>query len=398
MARSEPKKHKLTDAYLRNLKPADSAYPVWDTQQQGFVIRVHPTGSKVWYVIYKASGRKRDYRIGAFSALKTDDARRLAGRIMYQVAEGKDPQAERKAARSNGTFEEVHKAYLKYAGGKNKSWRQAEALVNRNLLPRLGKLKAAEISRSDIRSAIALIKAPITANQILAAASAIFSWAIREEVSAVKLNPCIGIERNKTTSRERILSDAEIPLFWSEFSEAGLPGLALQTLLLLGQRPGEVKFMRVEHIQDGWWTLPGLPVPDLNWPGTKNSRTHRVWMPEPAQKIIAGLDFDGQVFAGERGGVVDMEQTMRTICKKLGVEKATPHDCRRSHGSAITGLGFGRDAMNRIQNHAEGGISSVYDRHQYADENKKIMEAVAAKFMSLIEGGLPANVLTFKAK
>jgi integrase len=58
-------------------------------------------------------------------------------------------------------------------------------------------------------------------------------------------------------------------------------------------------------------------------------------------------------------------------------EKATPHDLRRTHGTTVTGLGFGRDAMNRIQNHREGGIASVYDRHQYAEENKKVMEAVA---------------------
>jgi hypothetical protein len=52
----------------------------------------------------------------------------------------------------------------------------------------------------------------------------------------------------------------------------------------------------------------------------------------------------------------------------------------------ITRLGFGRDAMNRIQNHREGGIASVYDRHGYADEDKRIMEAVAARIMALAEG------------
>jgi hypothetical protein len=29
------------------------------------------------------------------------------------------------------------------------------------------------------------------------------------------------------------------------------------------------------------------------------------------------------------------------------------------------------------------GIASVYDRHQYADENERVMEAVAAKIMAL---------------
>ena len=78
---------------------------------------------------------------------------------------------------------------------------------------------------------------------------------------------------------------------------------------------------------------------------------------------------------------------MRDIVKSLGVEKLTPHDLRRTHGSTITGLGFGRDAMNRIQNHREGGIADVYDVHRYSDENQRIMETVANKIVSLIEGG-----------
>ena len=53
--------------------------------------------------------------------------------------------------------------------------------------------------------------------------------------------------------------------------------------------------------------------------------------------------------------------------------------------------------MNRIQNHKEGGIASVYDRHQYADENKRIMEAVAASIMSLATGETETgNVAQFK--
>ena len=42
--------------------------------------------------------------------------------------------------------------------------------------------------------------------------------------------------------------------------------------------------------------------------------------------------------------------------------------------------------MNRVQNHREGGIADVYDRHEYAEETKRVMEAVAAKIMALAEG------------
>jgi hypothetical protein len=43
--------------------------------------------------------------------------------------------------------------------------------------------------------------------------------------------------------------------------------------------------------------------------------------------------------------------------------------------------------MNRVQNHKEGGIGSIYDRHSYADENRRVMEAVAQHLVSLAEGG-----------
>lgn len=59
----------------------------------------------------------------------------------------------------------------------------------------------------------------------------------------------------------------------------------------------------------------------------------------------------------------------------------------------ITSLGFGREAMNRVQNHKEGGIADVYDRHEYAEENRRVMEAVAAHVIALAEGRGGDNVV-----
>jgi integrase len=233
------------------------------------------------------------------------------------------------------------------------------------------------------------IEAPVLANQVLAAVSAVFSWAVKQEV--VGTNPCRGVDRNATRSRERVLSDSELPRFWSAFDDAGLVvSSALKMILLTGQRPGEVSHMRREHIVDGWWEMPGEPVPALGWLGTKNGASHRVWLPKAAQALLAELDGEakeGFVFAGQRGRPVGgLDAVMRAICAKLGVERATPHDLRRTHGSTITALGFGRDAMNRVQNHREGGIASVYDRHGYAEETKRVMDAVASKIIALAEG------------
>jgi hypothetical protein len=51
--------------------------------------------------------------------------------------------------------------------------------------------------------------------------------------------------------------------------------------------------------------------------------------------------------------------------------------------------------MNRVTNHKDGGIASVYDRHGYADENKRIMETVADHIMSLVEGRADDRVVKF---
>ena len=72
----------------------------------------------------------------------------------------------------------------------------------------------------------------------------------------------------------------------------------------------------------------------------------------------------------------------------------TPHDLRRTFSSKVTALGFGRDAMNRVTNHKEGGIADVYDRHQYQEENKKIMETVARHIVIIAEGR--SNVVDLK--
>jgi integrase len=389
-----PNKRKLTSLTVAKLLPATRPYLLWDTVQRGLALQVQPTGYRSFKLIYRFHNRPRWFHIGAADAIALADARKLAAELMLEVIRGKDPAAERRASRGAGTFAEIASRYVEeYARKKNKSWKQAEALVRRHLLPAWGGLSAQSITRADVRAMMGKIDAPVLANQVLASASAIFTWAVKQEL--LTNNPCRGVERNATISRERVLSDAEVPLFWQAFSAAGLPGMALQVLLLTGQRPGEVTHMRWEHIQENWWTMPGMDDPKTGWMGTKNSASHRVWLPQPVQEIIVELNEgdSGLVF----GQVLALSPLMSRICKELGVPRATPHDLRRTHGSTITKLGFGRDAMNRIQNHKEGGIADVYDRHSYENETKRVMEATAAHLLALaLRNAAPNNLIVGK--
>ena len=202
-------------------------------------LQVQPTGYKALKVIYRYLNRPRWYHLGAADAVGLKEARRRCAEIMNDVMRDLDPQAEREDARRATSFAQVAERYLNEdAKKRNKSWPQHQYIVQKYLLPEWGKLHAKAIARSDVRAMMGKL-APSVANQSLAAASTIFSWAVVQEI--VPFNPCRGIERNKMQSRDRVLSAGEFPLVWSAFDSAGLiRGSALKLVLLLGQRPGEV--------------------------------------------------------------------------------------------------------------------------------------------------------------
>lgn len=394
----------ITDLFARKVAKRDRAYLVWDMRQPALALQVQPTGHRAWKCIYRFHGRPRWYHVGDAAKLGVKDARKMATKLVAEVANEIDPQAEKRAQRLAGTFGELRAEYLeKYAKKRNKSWPQADRLVRKHLAPRWDKLQASRITKSDVKALFrSLGDTPVLANQVLAAASAIFSWAMREEVGGVKINPCSKIERNETNERERVLSDGELPVFWKLFDDLDpVKAEALRTVLLTGQRPGEVAAMRREHVKDGWWDLPGKPNEKLGWPGTKNGESHRVWLSKAVREMI-DLDGEGFVFENSEGkSVGPLDDAMREVCAALGLDgesKVTPHDLRRTCGTTITGLGFGRDAMDRILNHVEESVTDVYDRYEYADEDKRIMEAVSAHLLALASGRpAPGNVRRLRA-
>jgi len=167
MPRAAPNKRKLTTLLLQRLRPQARAFMVWDAQQHGLALRVWPSGRRSWYLVYRRHGRPRRYHIGAADAVGLADARKLAAETMLDVIRGRDPAAEKRAARGAGTFAELAERYREeYARKKNKSWQQADYLVRRYLLPAWGKLSAESITRGNVRAVIGKIAGRILANRI----------------------------------------------------------------------------------------------------------------------------------------------------------------------------------------------------------------------------------------
>src|SRR5262245_21493775 len=107
-------KRRLSDAVLKTLRPDPERVAIyWDTLQRGLALTVQPSGHRAWKCVYTLRGRGvRWYSIGDARAIALADARRLAGKIMVQVAEGGDPHADRLALRGRGSFAQVGARYV----------------------------------------------------------------------------------------------------------------------------------------------------------------------------------------------------------------------------------------------------------------------------------------------
>jgi hypothetical protein len=244
-----PNKVKLTEFTVTKTKPQSTVLNVWDSEQKGLVLQIQPSGHRSFRCCYSRKGKPYWIHLADATAIGLAQARQLANEVMFHVAQGRHPYAERRAKRDQGSFKQLHTRYLEeHAQKVNKSWAQSEALINR-YTKKIADTDATEVSREDIKGLVKDLK-PMLANQVLAAISAVFNWGIREGV--VVNNPAKLITRNPTKPRQRILSDSELPKFWQEFEKLpGIEGLLLKTILLTGQRPGECAHMRWEHIIDG---------------------------------------------------------------------------------------------------------------------------------------------------
>jgi integrase len=311
------------------------------------------------------------------------------------VADRRDPRQEQiKRERAETFWELMDKFIEEYASKSLKRWDQPLYLLTTFVPESFKELRANAITTQDVGDVVrSLSDRPTLARQVLAAISSVFGWGM--DFGLVAANPCRQIRRKRFKTkppRERKLDAYEIGLFWQAFARHGDAGRALKLLLLTGQRPGEVAALRLEDVEGQWWTLPGEPeLP--RWPGTKNGRTHKIWIPSPAMSLLPSTPTVDRIKLKRA-----MWKAMRQISAELKVRAATSHDLRRTHGSAVTFLlGFGGSAaMDRIQNHVKGGVTATYDRHDYQEETIDVMERVAAHLLRLAGEHEPDNVVSLE--
>ncbi len=384
----------LTQIHLDNLPvPKRGQVEHFDTAPKGFCIRVAASGVKTYVVRYRMNGRLRRYKIASVADMKLKKAREAAQKIKTQVAEGIDPLDERAAKRAEvmrkaDTVEAVAAEFIeKHAKRKNRTWRQTERLLAREVLPLWGKRDMASITRRDALDLLDRVierGVPVRANRILAGIKKMWNWAVERDI--IENSPISAIKPpSKENRRDRVLSDDEIRDVWEGCDYLGYPfGPFIKVLLLTGQRRDEVARMKRGGLnQDAVWTLPAQD--------TKSNRPHTVPLSPMAMDLLKALPQTGEHFftSGRVGDspISGFSNVKAQLDKISGVTDWRLHDLRRTAASGMAKLRIAPHVIEKVLNHASGtfaGVAGVYNVHGYDDEKRHALEAWANKVDAIL--------------
>ena len=219
---------KLTASKVAALRSKSSRYRVWDSEIQGFHVRISPKGRKTFVLTYRYEGFVKEFTIGTYGNLTIEEARRLAKKLAGQVADNIDVSAKRKAREAEayknaratlGRF--YSDMYLSWAEANLKSHNETsrtiksdfEHLLNRNL---------ADITQWDVQKwASDMQKKGLkntTLNRRIASLKGVLSKA--KEWGVIELSPLAGMKSLRTDNAPnvRYLSDKEKERLYSALS------------------------------------------------------------------------------------------------------------------------------------------------------------------------------------
>ncbi|MEW8658462.1 MAG: integrase arm-type DNA-binding domain-containing protein [Candidatus Thiodiazotropha endolucinida] len=399
---------KFTDRKIKNLKPKQERYEIWEGN--GLGVRVTPKGVKSWVFMYRYQGKARRMTLGRYPKMTVAEAHSEHGKALVSLEKGIDPSEveveKRRQDRRAPTVKLLVDEYIeKWAKPRKRSWEKDQSTLDRDVVTEWGKRKAKDITRRDVvilLDGIVERGAPIQANRTLAVIRKMFNFAVSRDI--VPSNPCLQVKAPASENqRDRVLSAEEIKLLWDALTKVDRkPGddqemrvtmakgtaLALQFQLLTAQRKGEVAAAEWSEIdlEGKLWTIPAEK--------SKNKLPHRVPLSPQAVSLLEQIKKESKesiwLFPSPRGQgkhhilETAIDHAARLNQEAIGIDHWVPHDLRRTAASMMTSIGISRLVVSRILNHVESGITAVYDRHSYDNEKRKALEAWSRKLGSIL--------------
>jgi integrase len=247
------------------------------------------------------------------------------------------------------------------------------------------------------------------ARHLLTYLRAVFNYALLDspalrEKYGLKANPADTVGRGRRGKPgkygrpgidDRHLSDAEIAAFWHAVEGSGAEEetkIVLKLLLLTGQRPSEVRCMRIAELtlvgSEPGWVLPKNQ--------TKNREPHYVPLVDATVELFRkAIDLAaGSPFAfpstNTEDGILG-EYTPRQAVERLFTlgaltfEPFSPKDLRTTVKTGMARLGIIREVRDAVQNHKPQGIGDrAYNFHNYAKEKREALQRWADHVMAVV--------------
>jgi integrase len=383
-------KRRIVERTIISLKkPTDGNTIEYDGEIAGFGVRITAAGIKSFILNYRIHGRERRYTIGRYGELTATAARARAIELRGMIREGRDPMEERNESRSDPTMKDLADRYLKeYAEVKKRdsSLRNDRQMINRLIVPRIGKLRLKAVGKRDVELLHASLKeTPYQANRVLSLLSKMFNKAI--DWDWMTKNFAHKMPRFQEDKRKRYLTVAELQRFREALDayEDQNAADALRLLMLTGSRAGEVLKAEWEHfdLQSGVWTKPSAH--------TKQKTEEHIPLSKQALDLLRKMkpkNATGPLFPGKEpkdGKKREARTTLRNpwvqACKAAGLVKEMPvkgkrrmkvryqptvriHDLRHSYASHLVSKGVGLQIVGKLLGHTQAATTMRYSHIQ----------------------------------
>lgn len=355
---------RITEKIVRSLSaPAAGNRIVYDDEIPGFGVRITANGVISFVLDYRINGRKRRFTLGRHPELNAAAARDEAIQVRGALRTGEDPLAAREHRREAPTIEDLFNDYMERHAKiylRPNTIRHVGGMARKHILPKIGRLKVADLTRRDVEELHQSIKdAPYQANRVVLLLSKMMNLAKGWEWRAD--NPCEGVGKFREEKRDRWLSTQEIDRLCDSLDEHADQSIAnaIRLMLLTGARRGEALTARWEDfsLELGVWTKPSHH--------TKQKRTEHVPLSPPAVQLLASMkekSANGYLFPGDVPGqpLREIKWAWAKLCERAKISNVRIHDLRHTYASHLVSSGMSLPIVGRLLGHTQPQTTARY--------------------------------------
>jgi integrase len=400
-------KGRITKKVVTAARPEQREYFIWDADLPGFAIRVLASGVKSYVVQYRAGpGRRAPTRritIGKHGKLTPDEARKLARKIIADVAYGEDPAAELTYRRREITVANLAERYVSEhvrVHNKPSTILEMERLVRSEIIPAFGRMRLSDLTRPEIKKwHTARHRTPYNANRALAALRKMLSLAVKEWELCDE-NPALGVKLFRETKREQFVTDDELRKIGKWLAESEREGTEFAGAIKL-TRLLAFTGMRLNEVRTLEWSSVDADAGLIRLSdGKTGARLVPIGM--QARTLLSSASREGRfvVSDGEDDAPLSVRK-FRTFWSHLrkgtGLSEIRPHDLRHTVGTFAAQAGANAFLVRDLLGHKTLAMTGRYVER--ANEPvRAVADQVSARVASAMKGLLPAGVVQFKKR